>query len=142
MSKIYFKSEVVKLVEKLLKDEYLLDAAKDIARINFAEEQIHKQVLYAVDKAQLLDDELTQKYPVINELFTFANILTANLTNSNGCLRNSVSRVSNKTPAENALSALSQDRFGIICHVALKKKIITEYSQFVDREKTINSFIQ
>lgn len=142
MSKIYFKSEVVKLVEKLLKDEYLLDAANDIARINFAEEQIHKQVLYAVDKAQLLDDELTQKYPVINELFTFANILTANLTNSNGCLRNSVSRVSNKTPAENALSALSQDRFGIICHVALKKKIITEYSQFVDREKTINSFIQ
>lgn len=132
MSKIYFKSEVVKLVEKLLKDDDLLDAANDIARINFAEEQIHKQVLYAVDKAQLLDDELTQKYPVINELFTFANILTANLTNSNGCLRNSVSSVSNKTPAEDALSVLSQDQFGIICHVALKKKIITEYSQFVD----------
>lgn len=132
MSKIYFKSEVVKLVEKLLKDDDLLDAANDIARINFAEEQIHKQVLYAVDNAQLLDDELTQKYPVINELFTFANKLTANLTNSNGCLRNSVSSVSNKTPAEDALSVLSQDQFGIICHVALKKKIITEYSQFVD----------
>lgn len=121
MGKVYFKSEVVKLVEKLLKGEDLLDAA---------------------DKALLLDEELTQKYPVINELFTFANKLTANLSNSNGCLRNSVSSVSSKTPAENALSALSQDRFGIICHVALKKKIITEYSQFVDREKTINSFIQ
>lgn len=59
MGKVYFKSEVVKLVEKLLKDEDLLDAANDIARINFAEEQIHKQVLYAVDKAQLLDEELT-----------------------------------------------------------------------------------
>lgn len=142
MGKVYFKSEVVKLVEKLLKAEDLLDAANDIARINYAEEQIHKQVLYAVDKALLLDEELTQKYPEINELFTFTNNLIANLTNPNGCLRNSVSSVSNKTPVENALSTLSQDRFGIICHVALKKKIITEYSQFVDCEKTINSFIQ
>lgn len=133
MSKVYFNNEVRKLVDEVLKDDDLLDAANDIARINYAEEQIHKHILFAVEKARLLDEELTKKYPVINELFSFTNTLIDKLSNPNGRPGYSATNVSNKTPAEDALSTLSQDRFGIICHVALKKKIITEYSQFIAR---------
>lgn len=128
-----FNNYVLRLVEKILRekdDSDVIDTAGDIDRITYAENQIYNHAFHAIEDAYLLNDELEEKYPVIIGLFSYLNALDALRP------RNPVGNVSSsergKTPEDKALDMLKQDRAGIICYVALKKKIITDYSQFVD----------
>lgn len=129
-----FNKNVLRLVEIILRekdDSDVIDAAIDIDRIRYAENQIYNQASHAVEDAHLLNDELEEKYPVIIGLFSYLSAL--NELHPRNPVRIVTSSERAKTPEDKALDMLMQDRAGIICSVALKEEVITEYSQFVER---------
>lgn len=69
-----------------------------------------------------MDNELRNKYQIIDYLIAMANILPK----SNVTLQNRLTISSERFNLE-------QDYYGILCHVLLKKNIITSVNQFIEK---------
>lgn len=125
---VYFKDVFLKLARCAIQthdDNDTAEAAHDILRIECAEKAINNQKVYAINEAICLDRELREKYPTINALFIAANTMKS--TSSNNMFQ------SNNDPVRDVQTFLRQDYYGILCHVALRKSIISEIKQFIDR---------
>lgn len=118
---IYFYDDMIYKAEKYIHDSHeLLDIKQDIDKIDFAMRNI--QALEGIRYANELDKELRQKYPTINLMLNVANSLPIISENRQGVA---------KTESVRELSALQQDRCGIICHVLLKKNVVSSIEQCI-----------
>lgn len=112
MGKIYFIPELQKTVlQTLLETHEFTEAIKDINDIN-------ETIAYGTeDQARLLDIQLREKYPTIDRMIAVAN----SMPRSSGSLNDTLN-----ADSYNAYSYkvnLDEDRWGIICDIALKKGI-------------------
>lgn len=119
---IYFNQ---KLVAKALKEvsDYI-DVAKDVSHIQFLVNSPYtKDVL---TEARQLNHELRKKYPTIETMLAFA----ATMPKINFGAGDQPLYADN-APAE--IKALVQDYYGILADVLIKKGIIQQIEQFIDR---------
>lgn len=107
MGKIYFIPELQKTVlQTLLETHEFTEAIKDINDIN-------ETIAYGTeDQARLLDIQLRKKYPTIDRMIAVAN----SMPRSSGSLNDALNAYSYKVD-------LDEDRWGIICDIALTKGI-------------------
>lgn len=118
---MYLYEEMVYKAEKCIQDlRELHETKQDIDKIDFAMRNI--QTLEGIRYANELDKELRQKYPTINLMLNVANSLPKISENRQGVA---------KTESVRELSALQQDRCGIICHVLLKKNVVSSLEQCI-----------
>ncbi len=123
---IYFYEELVaKAMETIKNAADLSDVRADMQRI----ENAQYGILQFGDTitARRLDAELREKYPNINKMLAFANTICP--TVQQAPMRGY------QTEAIPEASALQQDRFGILCHVALEKGVCQSIKQFI---KSVN----
>ncbi len=118
---IHFYVDMIYKAEKYIHDSHeLLDIKQDIDKIDFAMRNI--QTLEGIRYANELDRELRRKYPTINLMLNIANCLPKTLENRKGI---------SKTESIPESDALWQDRCGIICHVLLKKNVVSSLEQCI-----------
>lgn len=136
MRNVYFNMDYVQKALKIVEESHeLRDAANDVRKVKEARSQIHHSIFnitngytmqLRLQYARALDDEMRQKYPVINAMLDFSNCLPRR--QSTGMAPTSV------TECEEYWH-LDQDYYGILLHVLMKKQItnsIEEYVKFVD----------
>lgn len=107
MGKIYFIPELQKTVLQTLSEIHeFTEAIKDINDIN-------ETIAYGTeDQARLLDIQLRKKYPTIDRMIAVVN----SMPRSSGSFNDTLNAYSYKVD-------LDEDRWGIICDIALKKGI-------------------
>jgi len=123
---IYFHEELVAKAPETIKDDAdLADVQTDMQKIADAQNGI-RQFCDTIT-ARRLDAELRRKYPIIDEMLSFANTIFSPVQHA--------PRSENHMEAIPEANALQQDRYGILCHVALKKGITQSIKQFI---KSVN----
>lgn len=120
---IYFYDNLVAQTVEIIKSAYdCADVLNDLNRIKQAKARTYNGDWFT---GEMLDQELREKYPCINQLLQVANSFP------------SVSRQLEKgsSNSERITMALDQDKYGILCDTAIKKGLVhnaKEFIQFVD----------
>lgn len=122
---IHFKTQLKDTAFELIKLKDNVDLANDLLKIDkhiiaLREYPLDKSVLVS---AQSLDNELHNKYPIIDVLLDL------------GCKMATVFGLpANQyySESETLQSNLTQDTFGILCHALIKEKIIDSAESFID----------
>lgn len=118
---IYFNQALVAKALKEVSD--YIDIARDVSRIQFLVGSLYTKGI--LTEARQLDQELREKYSMIETLLALAEILPkTNLGAGDQQL------YTNNTPAE--IKNLIQDYYGILADVLIKKGIIHQVEQFID----------
>ena len=115
---IHFKHALIKQAERLHSIQELKDIFDDLNKINRAIDNI--KYPFGFENAKKVDNEMICKYPIIKDMVEVANTFPK--------LNNSV--VNNAQPT--VVDYLVQDKFGILAHVLLKSKIISEVKEFIE----------
>lgn len=119
---IYFNKDLIKSVLELAKDAHdCADVLKDLARINDAIASI--QNFDGLGQARELDKELRDKYPCIDVMLGIAQAMSSGFSGQTQSSSYSLPEISN----------LSQDYHGIICGTAVKKGIVHEIKDMIER---------
>ena len=123
---IHFHEELVAMATEAIKDAAdLADVQTDMLKIADAQNRI--QQFGDIFAARRIDAELRKKYPIIDEMLALANTICPPIQQA--------PMSANHMDVAPEESALQQDRYGIICHVALKKGICQSIKQFI---KSVN----
>lgn len=119
---IYFYDDLINKTLETIKEAYdCADVTNDLNRI---EQEITNIKVYGnLVTANTLDQEMREKYPVINMMVDFANSFSFPSTQ--------VRKV--YTPSDALISNLNQDYYGILCETALKKKLINDIKEFISK---------
>lgn len=117
---IHFYDSIVAKTLETIKDAYdCADILHDLSRIEQAKTNVNSyEGLLA---AYQLDQELREKYPCIDVMLNFADTMLPPSPQ--------IAKISSES--EVAISALTQDYYGILCDTALKKEIVKELKQFI-----------
>ena len=119
---IYFYEALIDKTLETIKKAY--DCADVINDLNRIEQEITNIKVYGnLVTANRLDQEMREKYPVINMMVDFANSFSFPSTQ--------VRKV--YTPSDALISNLNQDYYGILCETALKKKLINDIKEFISK---------
>ena len=119
-SMIYFYRELIaKALEVAETAEDCEDVLRDLKRIEQATENVRQRG--DVASAHQLDQELRGKYFCIDVMDDCAKALEPPGSRNDKIY----------TPSEAVISSLEEDRYGILCHVALKKGLVQEVRQFI-----------
>lgn len=120
---IHFNEDKVSKITKQIKELHdLVDVLNDINKIELA--ILHVRQYGDLQTARRLDVELRDKYPLINQMIEVARALRpiSNLM--------SVSQIGREVEE---IEWLKQDYYGVLCDTALKKGLIGEIEQFIDK---------
>ncbi len=119
---IYFHEELVAKALKTIKDAAdLVDVQTDMQMIENAQYRI--QLFGDTITACKLNVKLRKKYPIIDKMLAFADTICSPVQQT--------PMSANHMEAVPEASALQQDRYGILCHVALEKGISQSIKQFI-----------
>ena len=136
---IFFKPELDSKALELIKELHdLLDVAADLDKIDQAQKNIDLYAMHyqlrpdtisfsnyqiSLHDANVLNEELRKKYPAIEWMLDAAESLP----------RITPVRSSENTSVKpQEYYSLEQDRWGIKCHVLIKKGIVSYAEQFID----------
>ena len=122
---IYFHQHLVETAIKAIEDAHeLLDIKNDITIIDSTicalRNYMNHENLHA---AQELDEKLRKKYSTIELMLTVADQILPFSSNSTYAQQQEIPEI----------SRLIQDRYGILCHVLLKKAIISNAEDFIEK---------
>lgn len=115
---IHFKHALIEQAERLHSIQELKDIFDDLNKIHRAIDNI--KYPGGFENAKKVDNEMLNKYPIIKVMVEVANTFPK--------LNNSV--VNNVQPT--VVDYLVQDKFGILAHVLLKSKIISDVKEFIE----------
>lgn len=119
---IYFNKDLIKSVLDLAKEAHdCADVLKDLDRINDAIANI--QNYDGLGQARELDKELRDKYPCIDVMLGVAQTMSSGFSGQAQSSSYSLPEISN----------LNQDYHGIICGTAVKKGIVHEIKDMIER---------
>ncbi len=119
---IYFNKDLIKSVLDLAKEAHdCADVLKDLDRINDAIANI--QNYDGLGQARELDKELRDKYPCIDVMLGVAQTMSSGFSGQAQSSSYSLLEISN----------LNQDYHGIICGTAVKKGIVHEIKDMIER---------
>ncbi len=119
---IYFNKDLIKSVLDLAKEAHdCADVLKDLDRINDAIANI--QNYDGFGQARELDKELRDKYPCIDVMLGVAQTMSSGFSGQAQSSSYSLLEISN----------LNQDYHGIICGTAVKKGIVHEIKDMIER---------
>lgn len=117
MGKIHFKADMENATLKVIKDAHdCAEVANDLLRIQ-------NTIAYGTDEeAMRLDLELWKKYPTINAMLQIANSLPVQPSQC-------AAAAAGESPSK---ANLRQDYYGILCHIAVKKRIKESIEDCID----------
>lgn len=119
---IYFKKEYINAAEILVQEtKELEDVCKDLRRIDDAISKLGLN--YDTENARRLDEELRRKYSTINIMLNVAQAMP----------KFTKIQVKNYSPCDICeVECLKQDRYGILCHVIMKKGITSTVEDCIE----------
>ncbi len=121
---IHFNQEKVSKITKEIRE--LHDLADVLGDINKIEKAIFRIGQYGdLQTARNLDIDLRNKYPSINKMIEIGTALRTTI-NTNVTVLQNVREI-------DEIEALKQDYYGILCDTAIKKGLIHQIEQFIDR---------
>lgn len=119
--KIYFKKDLMQKILEVIQDtKDCMEMINDVNRINQAMSGLR---LYGdCATAEKLDWELHQRYPAINAMLDYADLIS------------SLPTLINNTCSQNEIiyKKLEQDYYGILCHIAIKKQIVNDVKECIE----------
>lgn len=122
---IYFHQSLVANATKALEEAHeLLDIKNDVTEIDTVTAKIRNCVNYEnLKAAQDLDRRLRKKYSIIEVMLTIADQMLPPSLNVGYAQKTEIQEI----------SQLMQDRCGILCHVLIKKKLISKIEDFIEK---------
>lgn len=121
---IYFDKILCEEAKQIIDTKDYIDLVKDLSDIDEHLNVLNINPTHAVIiSAKNLDAHLLGKYPIITKLLEVGNKMSTQSPKSKNKFQ---------TLAESLKSNLTQDYFGILCHVLIKKDIIKTVEQFID----------
>lgn len=122
---IYFYQNLVKEAIRTIEDAHeLVDIKNDVTEIDAAVYKIKNHMNYEnLQVAQELDKRPRDKYSTINLMLTVADRMLPLSSNVGNSQLKEISEISH----------LTQDKCGILCHVLLKKEIISRVEDFIEK---------
>ena len=122
---IYFHQHLVETAIKAMEDaQELLDIKNDITIIDRVICALRNYMNYEnLHTAQELDEKLREKYSTIKLMLMVADQIPPSSSNSTYAQQQEIPEISH----------LIQDRYGILCHVLLKKAIISKAEDFIEK---------
>ncbi len=119
---IYFNKDLIRSVLDLAKEAHdCADVLKDLDRINDAIANI--QNYDGLGQARELDKELRDKYPCIDVMLGVAQTMSSGFSG----------QAQSSSYSLPEISKLNQDYHGIICGTAVKKGIVHEIKDMIER---------